>query len=100
MVPSLWKETGPMVVIDALAYGIPIIGSKIGGIKELISGRLRELLFEPGNIRELTEKLKQFLNHKDRYIQKPVKIETFQSHIDKLLVLYTELLKKSKTKGD
>ncbi|MBD2670169.1 glycosyltransferase [Arthrospira platensis FACHB-439] len=35
-VPSQWLETGPLVVLEALAVGTPVIGSKQGGIAELV----------------------------------------------------------------
>lgn len=35
-VPSQWFETGPLVVLEAFAVGTPVIGSKLGGIAELV----------------------------------------------------------------
>jgi glycosyltransferase involved in cell wall biosynthesis len=35
-VPSQWLETGPLVVLEAFAVGTPVIGSDLGGIKELV----------------------------------------------------------------
>ncbi len=37
-VPSQWLETGPLVVLEAHALGIPVVGSDLGGIAELIPG--------------------------------------------------------------
>ena len=36
-VPSQWMETGPLVVLEAFAARTPVIGSDLGGIKELVS---------------------------------------------------------------
>lgn len=36
-VPSQWLETGPLVVLESFAAGTPVIGSDIGGIRELVS---------------------------------------------------------------
>lgn len=36
LVPSQWLETGPLVVYEAFAAGIPVIGSNLGGIAELV----------------------------------------------------------------
>jgi glycosyltransferase involved in cell wall biosynthesis len=36
VVPSQLLETGPIVVLEAFAAGTPVIGSDLGGIKELI----------------------------------------------------------------
>lgn len=35
-VPSLWLETGPLVVYEAFAAATPVIGSDLGGIAELV----------------------------------------------------------------
>jgi glycosyltransferase involved in cell wall biosynthesis len=35
VVPSTWPETSPLVFFEALAAGLPVIGSDIGGITEL-----------------------------------------------------------------
>ena len=37
VVPSVWLETGPLVVLEAQAAGLYIMGSRLGGIAELIS---------------------------------------------------------------
>jgi len=36
-VPSQWLETGPLVVLEALACGVPVLGSNLGGIAELVT---------------------------------------------------------------
>jgi glycosyltransferase involved in cell wall biosynthesis len=36
-VPSRWLETGPMVVLQALAAGVPVLGSDLGGLRELVA---------------------------------------------------------------
>ena len=35
-VPSQWLETGPLVVMEAIAAGTPVLGSDLGGISELV----------------------------------------------------------------
>lgn len=35
-VPSQWLETGPLVVLEAFAAGTPVVGSDLGGIRELV----------------------------------------------------------------
>ena len=36
VVPSLWLETGPLVVLEAMAAGLFVLGSRRGGIAELV----------------------------------------------------------------
>jgi len=46
-VPSQWLETGPMVVLEAFAAGIPVIGWKLGGMAEIVRDGIDGLLIEP-----------------------------------------------------
>ncbi len=43
-VPSQWMETGPLVVLEAFAAGIPVVGSNLGGIPDLIQHEINGLL--------------------------------------------------------
>ena len=62
-VPSMWFETGPLVVLEAFAAGIPVIGSNLGGIAELVKDGVNGILVEPGNIKSWTDVLKKFSLH-------------------------------------
>jgi glycosyltransferase involved in cell wall biosynthesis len=46
-VPSQWLETGPLVVLEAFAAGIPVIGAKLGGIAELVRDGVDGILVAP-----------------------------------------------------
>src|SRR5262249_47862988 len=35
-IPSRWLETGPLVVLEAFAAGVPVLGADLGGIAELV----------------------------------------------------------------
>jgi glycosyltransferase involved in cell wall biosynthesis len=37
VVPSQWLETGPLTVLESFAAGVPVIGSNLGGIAELVA---------------------------------------------------------------
>ena len=49
LVPSLWYENAPLAVIEAAAYGLGLVGSRIGGIPELVREGRTGLLFPPGD---------------------------------------------------
>jgi glycosyltransferase involved in cell wall biosynthesis len=49
LIPSLWYENAPIAVIEAAAYGLGLIGSRIGGIPELVKEDSTGFLFEPGD---------------------------------------------------
>jgi len=50
VLPSLWPEPFGMVVLEALAAGRPVIGSRIGGIADLVQHERNGVLVEPGNV--------------------------------------------------
>ena len=49
-VPSQTMETGPLVVYDAFAAGIPVIGANRGGIAELVEHERDGLLVEASSV--------------------------------------------------
>ena len=48
-VPSLWRENWPGVVVQALGIGLPVLGSRIGGIPELVETEVTGCLVTPGD---------------------------------------------------
>jgi glycosyltransferase involved in cell wall biosynthesis len=46
-VPSQWMETGPLVVLEAFAAGVPVVGSALGGIADLVRDSVDGLLVSP-----------------------------------------------------
>ena len=62
IVPSIWHENYPYVILQAFAAGKAVIGSKRGGIPELV-GNERGILFEP-NDSELHTKINYLSKNK------------------------------------
>lgn len=56
-VPSQWLETGPLVVLEAFAAGVPVLGSRLGGIAELVREDVDGILVEPASIAAWTAAL-------------------------------------------
>jgi len=66
VVPSAWYENNPLSVLEAFALGKPVIGSRIGGLPELIKDHRTGLTFEEGNIEDLREKISYLLDNPHR----------------------------------
>ena len=59
-------ENLPCVLIEALASGIPVIATKVGGVAEMI-GPEQGILVEPRNEAGLLQALDQMLDHHREY---------------------------------
>ncbi len=55
--PSLWYEGFPMTVVEAFACGIPVICSRLGGLREIVEDGSTGLHFNPGDAEDLAGKL-------------------------------------------
>ncbi|MGD2182235.1 glycosyltransferase [Lusitaniella coriacea] len=49
-IPSQWLETGPVVVLEAHALGVPVIGSDLGGIAEKVAHGVDGLLVPASDV--------------------------------------------------
>lgn len=65
VIPSIWYETGPLVLLEAFNFKIPIIGSDLGGISEKIVDGYTGYLYEVGNINKLKETLQKIIDKPD-----------------------------------
>ena len=60
VLPS-YQETAPMVIQEAMAAGVPVIATRVGGIPYQIDDGESGYLFEPGDIDALAARLEQLL---------------------------------------
>ncbi|MGD9126605.1 MAG: glycosyltransferase, partial [Planctomycetia bacterium] len=64
VLPSLFGEGLPMVVIEAMAAGVPVIASRVEGIPEAVREGVDGLLFEPNDVEGLIAAARQFIDGK------------------------------------
>lgn len=60
--PSICRENMPYSIVEALAEGTPVVGSRIGGIPESVIEGETGWLAEPGDISSLSEVLMHAMN--------------------------------------
>ncbi|MEZ5967418.1 MAG: glycosyltransferase [Planctomycetota bacterium] len=61
VVPSLWYENTPFVVLEALWAGVPVLASDLGGIAEVVQDGVNGRLFAPGDADSLRTVLESVL---------------------------------------
>ncbi len=101
VIPSEWYENCPMSVLESFAMGKPVIGSRIGGVPELINEGVDGLTFEPGNAEDLCAKMMELWNapEKRKSMGKAgrVKVERDYNpevHYEQLLAVYEAVLSR------
>ncbi|MGH9460293.1 MAG: glycosyltransferase family 4 protein [Vicinamibacteria bacterium] len=62
VVPSLWPENSPLVIHEAFMAGVPVIGSRLGGIADLVRHGECGLLFDPVKPSHLTAALRSVVD--------------------------------------
>jgi len=100
VLPSEWYENCPYAALEALAYGKPLVASRLGGLAELVADGVDGLLFQPGDPEDLREKIRFLRDHPTLVIEMGrkgrQKVETNHSpqlYGEKLLGLYRALPK-------
>lgn len=93
--PSEWYENCPFSVIESQMFMTPVIGSRMGGIPEIIREGETGMLFEAGNADDLEAKLRYLLETSDvleRYTNncKKITFETPDTYYKKLMQIYGE----------
>ncbi|MBL8859445.1 MAG: glycosyltransferase [Planctomycetes bacterium] len=85
VVPSLWFENAPLVILEALAARTPLLVSNLGGMAELVESGVSGFHFEMGNAQALATTLQAALEGRlglERLYAHPPEIPTFRAHVD------------------
>ena len=61
VLPS-YNEGLPMSVLEAMSWGIPIVATPVGGIKEIVRHEKEGIIVDPGDIKGLTDALRKVLD--------------------------------------
>jgi glycosyltransferase involved in cell wall biosynthesis len=67
--PSLWPDPLPMTVSEAQLCGVPVIGSRSGGIPEQIADQCSGLIVPPGDVVALASAIDELLADPNRRAQ-------------------------------
>jgi glycosyltransferase involved in cell wall biosynthesis len=67
VVPSAWEETFGLVVVEAMAAGVPVVAADHGSLPELVTDGVNGVVFRPGDPRSLAGALQDVAASPDRW---------------------------------
>ena len=94
VVPSLWPENTPLVIHHAINNQVPVIGSDVSGISEVILDRTNGYLFREGDTCQLERILERLCVERseiDEMSKKMIPLNTMDNYISKLERIYRDI---------
>jgi glycosyltransferase involved in cell wall biosynthesis len=94
VVPSRWVENSPNIILEAQAVGVAVVGTRLGGVAELIRHEENGLLFDVDSSSDLAVQLQRLLDEPDllpRLRQTQFPFQNFPAEIDRIESLYESL---------
>lgn len=105
VMPVLWYENLPNTVLEAYAYGKPVISSDIGSMPELVEHEKTGLLCKPGDPQSISEALDFFAEHTSeaermgRLARKKCEIDFDpEEYYRRMIALFEEVLEENRMK--
>jgi glycosyltransferase involved in cell wall biosynthesis len=91
VVPSEYPDPAPLVVNEARARCLPVIGARSGGIPELVSRRSEPLLFPAGDSAALAAQLERFARGPSAFVDEGIgDLMTWDRHLDLVEASYED----------
>jgi len=89
VVPSECYENCPRSILESFALGKPVIGSRIGGIPELVIDGETGYTFKAGDSKDLGGKIEYMLSNTDE-------VKKLERHYRKLIDIYNNVIKNNR----
>ena len=97
VVPSLWYENSPNVILEAFAHRTPVIVSDLGGMAELVEEGVDGLRFPVGEAGALARCFQRLLTEPDLLVRLQAGVRPVKStagEMDELEALYHQVLSR------
>lgn len=98
VVPSVWWDNGPQTVMEAVACGVPVLASEIGGIPDLVTDNVNALLVRAGDPAALAARLREVAKDptiitrlRENLASNPPRLNSMEAHAIEMETLYADL---------
>jgi glycosyltransferase involved in cell wall biosynthesis len=95
VVPSRWWEVCPIVALEAMNFGCPVLAANVGGLPEIVDEGRAGVLFQSGDSVDLAEKMGRLWEDNDLRVRvasaAKLRVETKYSerpYLEDLLAIY------------
>ncbi len=99
IVPSMWYENLPLSILEAFAHGKPVVGSRSGGIPELVRDGETGFTFQPGDAEALANAIDATVSNEETRIDMGRRARTLvagefspEFHYKQIKRIYEDLL--------
>ncbi len=96
VVPSLWHENAPFVVLEARAAGLPVFASRFGGLAEVVRDEVDGELFAPGDAADLGRRLQRLVDEPERlqrYRDSTLPPKSLTTAVDEFEMMYRQAVR-------
>jgi glycosyltransferase involved in cell wall biosynthesis len=69
VLPSLYKEGLPNVLLESMSMGVPVVSSDLGGVPEIVIDGKTGFMVEPGNANQLEEAIQKLWSDPISYMK-------------------------------
>lgn len=100
VVPSVWFETGPVVVMEAFAAGVPVVVSRLPNQQYRVRDEVDGLLFSPGDVDDLARQLQRLIDEPAllrRLAEGVAPVHTLEDEMVEIEALYRGVLARTRS---
>jgi glycosyltransferase involved in cell wall biosynthesis len=101
VMPALWYENSPLVLLSSFAQKVPVVASRVGSLADLVVHRKNGLLFEMGDPSSLVAQIRRLLDDPALISQLRSgipEVKTVDENAAELFDLYEEVLTKARNR--
>ena len=100
-IPSIWEGFG-LVAVEAMALGIPVIASSVGGLKDIVNDKCGKLCSQPD---QYSEEIVRLLIDEDYYksksencLKRALELANIEKYCDNIKKIYNLVMRDRKEK--
>jgi glycosyltransferase involved in cell wall biosynthesis len=104
--PSEWYEGMPLTILEAFACGVPVVASRLGGMREMIDDGRTGLLFTPAVPEDLASRVRWALEHESELadLGRAARAEyearyTEAANLEQLVGVYGQVIERSRDRA-